>query len=155
MKHWVLVKDNEIIQHYHAESKPTIAATKGEVLELTEAYTGEVATAGEVNPAIHKVETTAGKYYGKWRILHTVTMKTADELLLDTWKHPDWVKRIIAPASLVMEDIGIKMLGWWQVMGYPFQREGANIYLYCNVILPEHQSIVDGLAGLITIEDKP
>jgi hypothetical protein len=27
--------------------------------------------------------------------------------------------------------------------------------LYCNVILPEHQQIVDGLQGVITIEDRP
>jgi len=149
MKHWVLVKNNEVIAEYIQQERPTIAATKGEVLELSEAY------AGEVNTDIHKVTTTAGKYYNKWRIQHTVALKTEAELLLDSWKHPDWSKRIIAPAALVMEDIGIKMLGWWQVMGYPFEREGDNVHLYCNQILPQHQSIVDQLAGLITIQEKP
>ena len=155
MKHWVLIQNNEIIAEYFQQEKPTIAATKGEVIELSEAYAGEAANAGEVSTLIHKVTTTSGKYYGKWRILHTVALKTADELLFDTWKHPDWVKRIIAPAALVMEDIGIKMLGWWQIMGYPFEREGDNVHLYCNQILPQHQAIVDQLAGVITIENKP
>jgi len=155
MKHWVLIKDFEVIAEYFQQERPTIAATKGEVLELSEAYAGEAANAGEVNTAIHKVTTTAGKYYGKWRILHTVALKTADELLLDTWKHPEYSKRIIAPATLVMEDIGIKMLGWWQVSGLLYESDGELVELYCNVILPQHEAIVDQLAGVITIENKP
>jgi hypothetical protein len=58
-------------------------------------------------PEVHKVTTTESKYYGKWRILHTVTLKTEAEILLDNWQHPEFSKRITAPAVLVFEDIGI------------------------------------------------
>ena len=29
------------------------------------------------------------------------------------------------------------------------------VYLYCNTILPQHQTTVDQLEGMITVEDRP
>ncbi len=85
----------------------------------------------------------------------TLIEKTAYEIAMEEWHHPDWCKRIIAPAALVMDDVGVKMLGWWQIMGFPIEREGDNVHLYCNQILPQHQAVVDSLQGVITIEDRP
>lgn len=144
MKHYVLVQNNEIIQHYTAETKPAIAATKGTVYEYKETPQPEFDALTEKCTLSHRV------YYGKFEQVWTVEPLTA----ADDWHYPDWSKRITAPAALVMEDIGVKMLGWWQIMGYPIERHGSNVRLYCNVILPEHQAIVDGLAGVITIENK-
>lgn len=73
----------------------------------------------------------------------------------DDWSYPLFDKRIIAPIDLIMTDTGIKMYGWFQVTGLPVITKGTNVYLYCNVILPEHQQIVDSLQGVITIEDRP
>jgi hypothetical protein len=155
MKTWYLIKDGVKVASWQQDEKPTMAATKGEVLEVTHVWTGAVDNPSDYVPEVHKVTTTEGKYYGKWRILHTVAVMTEAELLTESWKHPEWAKRIEAPAALVFEDAGVKMLGWWQIMGYPFEREGDKVHLYCNQILPQHQAIVDQFAGVLTIQDKP
>lgn len=73
----------------------------------------------------------------------------------DDWNYPNFAKRIIAPNSLIMTDTGIKMYGWFQINGFPVITKNSSVYLYCNVILPEHQQIVNDLQGVITIEDRP
>jgi hypothetical protein len=73
----------------------------------------------------------------------------------DDWNYPNFAKRIIAPISLIMDDIGVKMYGWFQINGLPTVTRNNNVYLYCNTILPEHQQVVDNLQGIITIEDRP
>jgi hypothetical protein len=77
------------------------------------------------------------------------------ELGSDYWQYPKFVKRIIAPIELIFDDNGIKMYGWFQLNNFPILKIDNYLYLYCNTILPEHQAIVDGFAGLITIEDMP
>jgi len=155
MKTWYLIRSGEKVEARQQDEKPTIAATKGEWLEVNHVWTGEVNNVSDYVMEVHKVTTTESKYYGKWRILHTVTVKTEAEILLDSWQHPEYSKRITAPAVLVFEDIGIKMLGWWQLQGLPFETNGETIYLYCNEILPQHQAIVEQLEELITIETLP
>lgn len=71
------------------------------------------------------------------------------------WNYPLYQKRIIAPINLILEDIGIKMYGWFQLNNLPVIKKEESVYLYCNVILPEHQSVIDQLGGLITIENNP
>lgn len=72
------------------------------------------------------------------------------------WSYPRFEKRIVAPVELIMDDIGIKMYGWFQVNNLPIRTVNeTTVHLYCNVILPEHQDIVDALGGVITIEDRP
>ncbi len=71
----------------------------------------------------------------------------------DDWKYPEYVKRIIAPVSMIMEDVGIKMFGWFQLNNLPVVVLNSTVYLYCNTILPEHSDIISSLQGLITIED--
>ena len=145
MKHYVLVKDNEILQHYHADSKPTISENKGTVYEYKET------AQPEYNPLTEKLTQSHRVYYSKYEQVWTVEALTPAE----DWHYQDWAKRITAPAALVMEDIGVKMLGWFQVMGYPIERHGNNVRLYCNQILPEHQAVVDQLGEVITIENRP
>jgi len=71
----------------------------------------------------------------------------------DDWVYPDYTKRIIAPAAMIMEDIGIKMFGWFQLNNLPVVVVNNTVYLYCNTILPEHSTVISSLEGLITIED--
>lgn len=71
------------------------------------------------------------------------------------WNYPSFAKRIVAPISLIMEDVGIKMYGWFQLNELPVISKNNVVYLYCNVILSEHQAVIDQLDGLITIEDNP
>jgi hypothetical protein len=93
----------------------------------------------------------AKTYSQSWNVID----KTAYELAMEGWQHPEFAKRIIAPIQLIMEDIGIKMYGWFQVNSFPTVSKGTELHLYCNTILPEHQSAIDYFQGLITIEDKP
>lgn len=72
------------------------------------------------------------------------------------WGYSQYSKRIVAPLSLIMDDIGIKMYGWFTINDLPVKKlNETTVHLYCNVILPEHQAIVDSLGGAITIEDRP
>lgn len=74
---------------------------------------------------------------------------------INSWHFVEYVKRIVSPMDLIMADIGIKMYGWFQLNGFPIVTKGTNVYLYCNTILPQHQTIVDQLEGMIAIEDRP
>lgn len=71
------------------------------------------------------------------------------------WHYPRYVKRIIAPINMMMDDVGVKMYNWFQINNLPILKLGNTVQLYCNTILPEHQSIVDSLSGIINIEDRP
>lgn len=78
-----------------------------------------------------------------------------NELGIDYWHYPKFAKRIIAPIELIFDDNGIKMYGWFNINNFPIVKIDSTLHLYCNTILPEHQAIVDGFSGLITIEDRP
>lgn len=145
MKTYFLIKSDQVIDLGFHETKPKLAPSKGEVME------GVFATVPEYNPETQKLVETWDKKHGKWKQAFTVEAKTPLEL----WMYPEWAKRIIAPAELVFTDEGVKMHSWFNVMGFPIRRNGSNVELYCNVILPEHQVIVDQLEGVITIEDRP
>ena len=97
------------------------------------------------------VDLTALTYSQSWNVID----KTAYELAMEGWQHTEFAKRIIAPIQLIMEDIGIKMFGWFQVNNFPIVSKGNELHLYCNTILPEHQSAIDYFQGLITVEDRP
>lgn len=73
----------------------------------------------------------------------------------DSWDFQDYSKRIVAPKDLIMADIGVKMYGWFQLNAFPIVTKNSNVYLYCNKILPQHQSIVEQLEGMITVQDRP
>lgn len=78
-----------------------------------------------------------------------------NEIGTDYWHYPNYAKRIIAPQELIFDDNGIKMYGWFNIQQFPILKIGTQLHLYCNTIRPEHQVIVDGFSGLITIEDRP
>lgn len=73
----------------------------------------------------------------------------------DYWQYPLYAKRIVAPVDLILDDIGIKMYGWFQINNLPILKLGTSVNLYCNEILPQHQAIVDQLQGLIIVENRP
>lgn len=91
----------------------------------------------------------------KWNLEWTVVDKTNYEIAVEDWDNMSYSLRIVAPIGLIMEDIGIKMYGWFQVNKFTIVRKLPNVRLYCNSILPEHQAVVDSLQGLIVIENRP
>jgi len=91
------------------------------------------------------------QYTQNWQVIN----KTQYEIMMADWKYPEYLKRIIAPKGLLFDDIGIKMYGWFQLSNLPVELIGDGVYMWCNVILPEHQSIVDAMSNVLTIEDRP
>jgi len=91
-----------------------------------------------------------------WYFL-SVSDKNQQEKTTYDWAYPAQAKRIVAPISLVMDDIGIKMYGWFQLNNLPIEtvNEQTQVHLYCNYIMAEHQAIIDNLSGIITVEDRP
>jgi len=123
-----------------------------DVVELTVIETSQPSyTETQKISSIWEADLTALTYTQVW----SVTDKTPYEIAMEGWEHPQFAKRIIAPIQLIMEDTGIKMYGWFQVNNLPVINKGTDLHLYCNVILPEHQSAIDYFQGLITIEDRP
>jgi hypothetical protein len=69
------------------------------------------------------------------------------------WHQPPFAKRIIAPVQLVMQYPAIE--AWFRINDLPIIRVESTLYCYCNVILPEHQQLVDALQGIVSIENRP
>lgn len=107
-----------------------------------------VETQPEYDPETEKLTGT----WGNWQVVPL----TDYELALRDWKYPEWAKRIIAPLELALDDTGAKIAIWFQLNGFPIEKiDDSTVHLYCNVILPQHQTIVDGFGELVTIEDRP
>jgi hypothetical protein len=89
-----------------------------------------------------------------WHFLYPVDFNQIIQKQPGDWSYPDYLKRIVAPISLIMDDYGIKMYGWFSINNLPTVTVENTVYLYCNTILPEHQAIVDSYQGIITVENK-
>lgn len=124
--------------------------------EVTDPFTGEVSTVDIPKDRI--VHPTIPDYVELIAIGNSSQEQldlTLVELGENYWQYPLYVKRIVAPIQLILDDIGIKMYGWFQLNQLPILKIGTAVYLYCNEILPEHQAIVDQLQGIIVIETRP
>ena len=76
-----------------------------------------------------------------------------DTLISNGWHHPEFAKRINAPVQLVMQYPAVET--WFRINDLPIVRVDAVLYCYCNLILPQHQQLVDATQGIVTIEDIP
>jgi hypothetical protein len=90
-----------------------------------------------------------------YKLKYNILNKTQEELLVEDWQFLEYSKRIVAPDSLIFEDAGIKMFGWFSINNFPIKKIGNFVRLYCNTILPQHQDIVDMYAEVIIVEDRP
>jgi len=90
-----------------------------------------------------------------WNAVWTQMGKSEQDIEVMLWHYPEWAKRIVAPIELILDDTGIKMYGWFQLNSFPVEKVGDQVHLYCNVILPQHQAIVDELGEVVTVEDRP
>jgi hypothetical protein len=80
---------------------------------------------------------------------------TEYELAMMNWDYAEYALRLIAPIELIMQDVGVKMYSWFKINDLPVVNKDGLVYLYCNVILAEHQQVVDSLGDVITIESMP
>jgi len=91
----------------------------------------------------------------RWNLEWTIVNKTEYEIAMEDWDSPSHLLRIVAPIQLIMDDIGIKIYGWFQLNKLPIVNKITTVRLYCNSILPEHQTVVDQLQGVIVVQNRP
>ncbi len=109
-----------------------------------------------INEGEHDLFGTNGTATEVWTVTDKTEQEIAYEAAIADWRYPQWAKRIVAPIELILDDVGIKMYGWFQLNSFPVEKVGEDtVHLYCNVILPQHQAIVDELGEVVTVEDKP
>lgn len=78
------------------------------------------------------------------------------ELLIystNDWNYPQFILRIVAPIALLLQYPQFEV--WFRINNLPIVNTDGILHCYCNEILPEHQTLVDSLHGIITIENKP
>jgi hypothetical protein len=89
-----------------------------------------------------------------WIFLNPLDRKFAYDYTGDPdWHYSNFSKRIVAPLELANQYPQIKV--WFDLRNLPIEVVGETAYLYCNEIDPLHQSLVDSLQGIVTIEDRP
>jgi len=67
------------------------------------------------------------------------------------WLH-DYPLRIVAPKTLALDYPQFYV--WFMLNDLPMEKLGDNVHIYINEIMPEHQSLIDSLNGVITIEKR-
>jgi len=87
----------------------------------------------------------------------TVTeVELTDEELVPILTYSDWLHnyplRIIAPKALALQYPNLYV--WFMLNDLPMEKLGDNVHIYINEIMPEHQSLIDSLNGVITIEKR-
>jgi hypothetical protein len=111
-----------------------------------------------IDTAIEKAVNTGYHYDSEtdsYKQVWEVQPLTELELAQRDWIYPEWKKRIIAPIQLAELYPGIET--HFRLNEFPIvvKKELKAVYLYCDTILKDHQSIVDANAGIITIQDRP
>lgn len=101
----------------------------------------------------------AGTYSKQWKI----TAKTLEEIEFDqkvqVWPAREWNKRIVISLAALYSNASLKeftteLTLWWTLNGFRQEIRDGYAYFYCNLILPEHQAIVDAFSAVISIEDS-
>jgi len=144
MKTWALIKDGTVRHTKQAETKPTIASTKGEYFETVNS-----------DPPEHNPETQ--KLIESW----SVEWEVVDKTPLEMWHYPEFAKRIkVAVASLANEqakEFASMLILWWSAKDNVLKRTSDDefLYFYCGQILPEHVSTLEHFQGVFFDENRP
>jgi hypothetical protein len=93
----------------------------------------------------------------EYRIEYSKRDKTTYEIAMESWQHPQFAKRIIAPVSLMYDEsgIGVIMKIRFDLDKLPVEKVGSFVHVYCKEVQEEDAAIIAQLQGLITIEDRP
>lgn len=144
MKYALINNGSPIEFKNFTETPPVLSANKGRWLIVIEEPYPELSQN-------HVAELFQFESDNLWFMSWQIRTKTAIEL----WDHPEFAKRIVAPKNLIFEQIGLAMKSWFDLNGLPVKLNGEQVYLYCNVILPEHEAIVSSYGEILTIEERP
>jgi hypothetical protein len=82
---------------------------------------------------------------------------TDREIALQQWEGGDLELKVIAPIELVLTEFGIKMKGWFELLGLPIIPKGDKVHLYCAKIDDQFKATVDDLVSknVLKIENRP
>lgn len=144
MKYALILNGSPHEFKHFTETPPVLSANKGRWLPVVEDDYPTLTQNQVAELLQYESENT-------WFMTWVTRLKTAIEL----WDYPEFAKRIVAPKNLIFEQIGLAMKSWFDLNGLPVKLNGEQVYLYCNVILPEHEAIVAGYGNILTIEERP
>ncbi len=113
-----------------------------------------------VEPAINPATQKLGELYFEetnqvfaYRVIEKSQAVIAYELAMQGWHEPAFAMRIIAPDALLIQAPGIET--WARYKGLPVIVENDQVYLYCDFILPVHESLLAAYQEVISIEMRP
>lgn len=67
------------------------------------------------------------------------------------WLH-DYPLRIVAPEKVTLDHT--QFIIWLLFSGFPIEKIGDNVHIYCYDVEPETQTLIDSLNGVVTIEKR-
>ncbi len=149
MKTYKLIRNGSVIRTKTAETKPTIAQSKGEWLEAIETWQGVAETAEAFDSATMHDTISESKYYGKWRTLHTTRMKTPFEL----WEQPEYQYKVSIHRNDIPEYAGLAAMLLAQNLPGGKTDEGI-VYRFLNTIETEHMDIINAVPDIV-LETRP
>ncbi len=149
MKTYKLIRHGSVIRTKTAETKPNIAASKGEWLEASETWQGVAETAEAFDSATMHDTISESKYYGKWRTLHTTRMKTPLEL----WPQPEYQYKVSIHRNDIPDFAGLAAMLLAQDLPGGTTDEGI-VYRFLKTIEAEHMSIINAVPDIV-LETRP
>ncbi len=75
------------------------------------------------------------------------------EAAIGGWHHPEFELRIVAPDILLIQAPGVET--WARYNGLPVVAQNGMVYLYCDMILPQHEGLLIAYQDVINIENRP
>jgi hypothetical protein len=75
------------------------------------------------------------------------------EAAIEGWHHPEFELRIVAPDILLIQAPGVET--WARYNGLPVVAQNGMVYLYCDMILPQHEGLLIAYQNVINIENRP
>jgi len=84
----------------------------------------------------------------------TVNLYTQQQLDEIDWKHSQYEKRLIIDESVIFSPDYTGFYMFLQLEGFPIEKRLDKVYVWLNIIRPEHQNVVDYLISenLLSIE---
>ncbi len=152
------IREGSFTGIYNSAMSKKSGWTPKHIVELTVVQTEKPQYDPVVKRATHQwvVDVEEKTYTLTWTVQDIPQEEIDYNSALADWPNPEWAKRIVAPIDMAMDDVGAKMYIWFTLNGFPVHKTCENtVLLYCNVILPQHQAIIDQFGETLTIEDRP
>lgn len=156
MKNWVLIKNGDIVKTVYQLDKPTIHENKGIYYEQVFTEQPEITATQKLNQTWIVV---GDQYVQSWEVVE----KTDYEIAIEGWHFPEYPYKLRIKVNLaivtdpqVQQFVSMLVL-WWSAKKDELDHTSDNeyLYFYCDNVLPEHESIINLMSGVIEIESRP